>query len=398
MRILFISTSIPFPPTDGGKLVVYGLLKSLAERGHEIELIAYLKHDDYKTSYENLKQYCIPHILDYKADNSLIGAFKNLFSSVPYNASKYYSKLILKYTIDLINRKSFDIIQINHLHLGWLADHIRLITKSPLVMRSQNIETIIMKRYSDNIRSPLLKYFSSLQYKKLKKYELQIYSKFDLCIMISDSDLHYLKKHLPETDAINIPGGVDSKLFIQEITEVNSHSIAHIGHTDWYPNYDSLKWFITGVLPLVLKKYPDSQLYVYGGGNTKNFPVDGKLKKNVNIIGFVDNLWNNLSKIKLAVVPLRIGGGIRIKILELLASGNLVISTSIGKEGINVQDYKHLLVADTAEEFADRIIQVFDGYDVSRIIMNGRKFMEENYSWEVISQRFEESYRQLIEV
>ena len=396
MKILQISPFVPFPPTDGGKLSVYGLVKSLAERGHEIDLICYLKYDDYETSYNNLKKFCTPHLLDFTTENKLSGAVKNLFSSVPYNASKYYSKLILNYTIDLINRRKFDIIQINHLHLGWLADHLREITKIPLVMRSQNIETMIMKRYSNNISKPILKYFSSLQYKKLIEYELQIYSKFDLCIMISDSDREYLKTHRSNVNAINIPAGVDSRLFSYEIKQARSLSIAHIGHTDWYPNYDSLNWFITEVFPIVIKKYPDSQLFVYGGGKTKRFPVNKKLEKNVKIVGFVDDLWDNLSQIKLTVVPLRIGGGIRIKILELLATGNLVVSTSVGKEGIDVLDGKHLLIADTAETFAERIIQVFDGYDISQIVLNGRKYIEENYSWEVISGRFEKSYRQLI--
>ena len=134
MRILQISTYVPYPPTDGGKLSVYGLIKSLAERGHEIDLIAYLKHDDYESSYNNLKEICTPHILDFKTDNSIIGAVKNLFSPIPYNASKYYSKLIQNYTLNLVIEKNFDIIQINHLHLGWLADVLRKVTNVPLVM------------------------------------------------------------------------------------------------------------------------------------------------------------------------------------------------------------------------------------------------------------------------
>ena len=253
-----------------------------------------------------------------------------------------------------------------------------------------------MKRYSDNISNPFFKFYSSLQHKKLTGYEIQIYSKFDLCVTISDTDLNYLKNHCPEVDAITIPAGVNEKLFTYEKKKVKSHSIAHIGHTDWYPNYDSLKWFISDIFPLILDKYPDSKLYVYGGGNTKNFPLNEKIKKNVNIVGFVEDLWDNLSQIEITVVPLRIGGGIRIKILELLATGNTVVSTSIGKEGIEIRNGKHLFISDTAREFAESIIKIFDGFDTTQIATNGRKYIEDNYSWTIIAERFEKQYEQVI--
>ncbi len=144
MRILQIATLVPIPATDGGRLSVFGLIKSLSLRGHNIDFVCYQKEADYNISYEGLKTYCTPHILNFQTDNSIAGAIKNLFSKVPYNASKYYSKLMLDYLTGLLNAKSFDIIQINHLHLGWLAKQLKIITKTPIVMRSQNIETIIM--------------------------------------------------------------------------------------------------------------------------------------------------------------------------------------------------------------------------------------------------------------
>lgn len=396
MKILQIATLVPYPPTDGGRLSVFGLIKSLSQKGHDIDFVCYQKNADYKLSYDALKQYCIPHILDVQTDNSAIGAFKNFFSKIPYNASKYYSNLMLNYLTDLLERKSFDIIQINHLHLGWLSKRLKKITDTPIVIRSQNIETIIMKRYSEQIRNPFLKLFSWIQYKKLLTYEPQIYSEFDLCIMISENDLRYLKMKNPEINAVYIPAGIEEDLISVKKRAVITHSIAHIGQTNWYPNYDSLNWFATEIFPKVLEKYPDATLYIYGGGNTKDFPVPKNVRKNVKNMGFVDNLWENLCQIEVTVVPLRIGGGIRIKILELLASGNLIVTTSIGKEGIDVKDEYHLLVADSSSVFAAKIIKVFDGYSFSEIVSNGREFILKNYLWNVIVDKFENSYKTII--
>ncbi len=395
MRILQIATMIPYPPTDGGKLSIFGLIKNLSEKGHEIDFICYQKDSDYESSLRSLQKYCYPHILNFKTDNNIWGAIKNLFSPIPYNTSKYISNLMLTYVDELLKKKEFDVIQVNHLHLGWLATYLKRITSVPIIIRPQNFETAIMQRYFGKVGNPILKLFSWLQFRKLLKYEPHIYSQFDLCIMISANDLLLLKKY-PFVNAIQIPAGVNEKLLDIERKPIIRHSIAHIGHTDWYPNYDSLNWFITEIFPIVLKKYPDTVLYIYGGGNTKNFQIPINLKNNIQLKGFVDDLWNELSEIEVSVVPLRIGGGIRIKILELLASGNIIVSTTVGKEGISVENEKHLFIADTPTTFAEQIFKIFEGFDTSSLISNGRKFIRENYIWTKITREFENVYYNLI--
>jgi len=398
MKILQIATLVPYPVTDGGKLSVFGLIKSLSEKGHEIDFVCYRKHDDYNSSFKALKEYCNPHILDVQTDNSIIGAAKNLFSHIPYNASKYYSDILLNYIVKLLAEKRFDIIQINHSYLGWLANHLKKITDTPLVMRPQNFETTIMKRYSEQINNPLLKFYSWLQYRKLVSYEPRIYDNFDLCIMMSPDDLKLLRKSNQEINAVVIPAGIEESLLKVEKKKSIPFSIAHIGHTDWFPNYDSLKWFLDEIFPVVVKEEPRAKLYVYGGGSTHKFPVPDKLKSNVDVIGFVPNIWKELEDKSLAVVPLRIGGGIRLKILEMLAIGQPIITTSIGKEGIGVNDNEHLLVADSKEEFISKILKFFNNeYNSEKISDTGRKFIEMNYLWKSIGKRFEMVYNNLIE-
>jgi len=266
------------------------------------------------------------------------------------------------------------------------------------VLRSQNLEMNIMKRYFENKKNFLIKYYAKLQYKKFLKYEPLVCSSFDLCIMISNIDKKELLKFNPDINVISIPAGVDNTLLEIPKKEVIPYSLVHIGHTDWYPNYDALNWFINEVFPGLIREIPAVQLFIYGGGNTYKFPIPKKLRNNVVNKGFVSDLWSELQDKALAIVPLRIGGGIRIKILELLASGTNIITTSIGKEGIDVKNGKELLIADSKEEIIQKILDFFQGkYDVNKLRENGKKLIVENYTWAVIAAKFEKVYNELIE-
>ena len=115
MRVLQIATQVPVPPIDGGKLSIYGITKSLHERGHKIDFVCYKKHDDYQESYNLLKEICVQYILDVQADNNIIGAVINLFSAVPYNASKYYNSKLKKFLKNYFLKNLPDIVHIDHL-------------------------------------------------------------------------------------------------------------------------------------------------------------------------------------------------------------------------------------------------------------------------------------------
>lgn len=397
MRILQISNLVPFPPTDGGRIGIYGITKSLAEQGNQIDLICYLKNSDLDFSLNGLRPICNPYLLDVQTENNFWKAFLNLFSEVPYNVSKYCRKELVNSVKELLTKNIYDIVYVDTLHMGWIVDFVRGLTKAPIVIRCHNLEMRIMKRYAHVSQNLILKWFAQLQYKKLISYEPYIYSKFDQCIMVSDRDREELLELNPNVNATTIPAGIDSKLLRINKKDAIPYSIVHIGHTDWLPNYDSLKWFLDEIFPALVKEEPRVKLFVYGSGNTYKFPVPETLKQNVNIIGFVPDLWKELEDKSLAVVPLRIGGGIRLKILEMLAIGQNILTTSIGKEGINVKHGKHLLIADSKEDFIRTILNYFNNiYNNEQMSAEGKKFIQDNYTWEIISGKIETVFKQLI--
>jgi len=397
MRILQLATQITYPPIDGGKLSVYGITKYLNRRGHEIEFVSYSNVYPNDEVIIGLKKYCNPHFIIANTKNNFLKVAFNFFSNVPYNASKYRTNKFQSFLENFLKEEKFDIIHIDHLFLGWTVDIIRKYSDAPIVLRSQNLEMNIMKRFAEAQKNIIIKKFAELQYHKFMKFEPQTCNKFDDCIMISEEDKNSLLSFNPSLNVIAITAGIDENLLSFEKKEVIPYSLVHIGHTDWYPNYDGLLWFCENVMIEIIKILPEIKLFIYGGGNTHKFPIPKKLSNYVINKGFVPDLWSELQDKALAIVPLRIGGGIRIKILELLATGTNIITTSIGKEGIDITDGKEIIVADDAQMFKEKIIQYFQGSFDNKVITNrGKEFIKNNYLWNNIAARFESEYTKLI--
>jgi|GEM_PF-926054 glycosyltransferase involved in cell wall biosynthesis len=399
LKILEVAPQLPIPPIDGGKISIYGQLKSLASRGHEIDFVCY---KNYKTSNEEiieLLKYSYPTLINLNTKNNLVKAFINLFSSKPYNVSKYISKKLLKaIEINLID-KDFDIIIIDHIHMAWVVDFIRQLTHSPIVLREHNFESDIIYRYFKTCNNFILKGYLFNQYKRIINYETSLAQKFDKVIMISKADEEKIKSFNPHIDTITIPCGVDEDLLKHKAYNNYKlkYSLFHIGDLGWYPNLDGLKWFIHKVFPLVLKKIPDVKLFIYGK-NCNRLKISNNLKKNIVIKGFVENLIDEIKDKEIGIIPLRIGSGIRIKILELMAQGHCLVSTSIGCEGIDVNDGKNIIVADSENYFAEKIFYLFTNDDAIRSIgLNASNFIKENFLWKDIVKKFESLFFNLIE-
>jgi len=396
MRILQIASQIPVPPTDGGKLSVWGVTKSLVKLGYKIDFVCYRNQNNYSESYELLSKYCTPYILNVRTDNNILGAVKNLFSSVPYNASKYYRKELVEFIKEYFLKNEVDIVQVEHLHMGWIVDEIRKFTSAKIILRQQNLETMIMKRFYENQQNPLLKFFAKMQFHKFITYEPMICKKFDMCVMISKIDEQKLRSMNKNINSCVIPAAVNDELFNHKKKNTIPFSLVHIGHIDWYPNLDGLNWFVNDILPQVVKHEPRTKLFVYGGGSTKHYKIPNNLQKNIEVVGFVDNLWKHLENKSLAVVPLRIGGGIRIKILELLATGTNLITTDVGKEGIEISHNKEVLVANSKDDFINMILDYFrNKFNSKELSSNGQNFIKNNYTWDKIGYKFEKLYKKL---
>ena len=396
MKLLFITPKIPFPPVDGHRKSMFGVIKYLSKLGHEIDIVAYKQNEDAKSA-DGLREFARVFLLDVQTPNSVSGAVKNLLSRVPYNLWKYQNPKLTEFLQNYFAKNRTDVVQIFNSHMGWIVGDLRRLTKAPIILRQENLELSIMKKYFENQSNPILKFYSYIQYKKFIKYEPDLCSKFDMCVMISQIDQRKLLEFDPKIKTAVIPLGVEEELFNNQQTNTESYTLFHIGSLSWYPNYDGINWFLKKIFPSVVQKYPGSKLYLYGGGFLNKYYFDEKIKSCIVVKGFVEDIWPEVQNKLLAIVPLRIGSGIRVKIIELLAAGHNVISTSIGIEGLPLTDNENIILADTGEEFINKIDLFFSGkYNSKQIGVNGRQVVRNNFSWSKIAGQFDDLYKTLI--
>lgn len=397
MKILLISPKIPYPPEDGHRKSIFGLIKYLSKRNHQIDLVAYRQNQN-ESDLDELKKHTNLFVLDVKTDNSPLGILQNIFSSVPYNLWKYNRSELKNFLKNYFQENKVDIVQVTNAHMAWVIEELRDLTDAPVILREENLEMEIMRRFAENQKNLFIKYYSVIQYKKFVKYEPIICGKFNLTVLMSKEDEQKLLASNPDVKTKVIPVGVEESLLELVTVAKQKFTLIHIGSLNWLPNLDGIRWFLNEIYPLVIEVIPEVKLYLYGGGDYANLELAAKIKSHVVLKGFVEDIWSEISDKELAIVPLRIGSGIRVKILELLAAGKNILTTSLGAEGISVEDNRHLLIADSPELFAQRIVDFFrGGFDSDQLILNGKQFIKDHFVWDKIAEEFEQSFKKLID-
>lgn len=396
MKILQISPQIPLPLDNGGRISIYGITKGLAERNYKIYFLTYSNDKIDASIISELNKICKPHLIPYDTKNNFFKAIINLFSLTPYNISKYKSKKFENYLIKLLQKEKFDLIHIDHLHMAWCINVIRKVSDAPVVLREHNLELKIMKRFYERNNNLILKFYAYIQFLKFKNYEPKMCSKFNKCIMITKNDENTLLKLNSKIHTIVIPAGINKSLLSIEKKNIIQYSLFHIGDLNWLPNLEGLNWFIKNIFPQVIEIYPNTKLFIYGKGIEK-VNILKKIERNIKKIGYVQDIWNETNDKQVLIVPLKVGSGLRIKIIEMIAAGNLVITTSIGKEGLDFEDGKHLFIADNEMQFVQKITDIFSGkIDSNKIINNAKSFVAENYLWGKVISDFDYTYKDLM--
>lgn len=392
MRILQISPQVPFPQSDGGKVGIFNLTKYLALRGHDMTLAALDVHGP--EVVQPLLQFCRLIRIPHSNKNSVVGAVLNLFSDIPYNISKYQSDSLEHRLRTLLARESFDIVHIDHLHMARYGLLCRELAQTPIVLREHNVESVIMERFRSVVKSRLLRHWLNNQLARIRRYESEMAETFDACCMITDQDEKVIKELQPRARTYVIPAGVDERYFARPRAKKIPDSIVLVGDFEWGPSKDALDWFISGILPKIIASTPGTKVYLVG----KNIPERmSRIGSHVVVRGLVPDFKEELQQYEILAVPLRVGGGIRLKILESFAMGVPVVSTSVGCEGIGVVHGRHLLIADTEEEFAAHIGKLTASRRLAdTITRNAKVLVRKKYRWEDIGESLERVYKDVI--
>jgi glycosyltransferase involved in cell wall biosynthesis len=398
LKLLQICSKLPYPPKDGGSVAMNILTEGLISSGNEVHVLAintpkhFIADQDIDLSYRKRTHYRSVLI---DTDVKPFKALMNLFSSESYNISRFYSLDFENVLVEILKKNDFQIVQLETLWVVPYLDVIRKHSKGRIVLRSHNVEYSLWERLARTESNPLKKAYLNLLAKRLKKYELSMLNRYDAVLPITESDLRSFEDSGCKLPMMHVPFGIDSARYRTELQLAVFPRLFHIGAMDWMPNQDGIRWFLESAWPKVHALDQKAELHLAG----RNMPdwLKQLKKQNVFIAGEVPDSISFINSASVMIVPLRSGGGMRVKIIEGMALGKAIISTSIGAEGIAYTDGENILIADTADEFVTAISRCCsDKTYTEKLGLNARKLIEEKYDNKIITEKLSAFYHKLI--
>ena len=376
MNILFLSPFLPYPEDIGFKFRTTIFLQSL--KTHKVILLTF-KAENELVSEENLKRLCSELYVFNRPIVSKFKKFRNYFSIKPLLAGRFYQKEFETKVKEILSDRNIDLVIVEALYM---AEYIRNNKKIFKVLNEHNLEFIRAGRRigtTKNIFKKLYYYLISL---RLKKYELDVIRDFELCVVCSDIDKNILENYLSGKKIAAIPNTVDTGYFNFLENSGGSKRIIYIG-TMWYdPNIDAVKYFCRDVLPLLEEELSDIEFIIVGAGPTPEVSALAE-KGNISVTGYVEDVRPYLTQSNVFIAPIRVGSGTRLKILAAMSMGIPVVSTSIGCEGLEVNDGIDICIADTPQDFTAKILKIFLDDDFRLLLVNRAKaLVDSKYSHE----------------
>jgi len=350
MNILFVTPRIPYPPDTGAKIRTWNLLKQIKNKGNNVTLLSFI-----------------------------------------------YKKEMQTTLVEFLSKNQIDLIHFDHLHL---AQYAPLCNGIPYIIDEHNVESIILKRYMNNERNVIKRLFIKGEYKKMLRFERLYSHKAERVCVVSEKDGESLRIICDGRVNLEIiPNGVDLTYFTPNSTRISEDKsiILFVGSMNWLPNVDGVIYFCKEILPLIWRANPHVYFKIVGKHPPSKVRRLAKGDRRIIIEGYVDDIRPFFREAEVFVVPLRIGGGTRLKILEALAMEKPVVSTSIGAEGLNLISNQHLLIADEPLDFAESIITLLRNKNLARHLGKvGRKVIEEKFGWGIIGEKLNEVYKKVV--
>lgn len=398
MRILLLCNKSPQPPKEGGSIAMKSIIDSLLSEGHQVKVLAmntpkyHVAKEDFPEQFRNQTGIELAWVdLNIRP----IQAFYHLFSPYSYVVQRFDSQDFRKKLQRILQEQEFDIVQLETLYLTPYVKIIRELSKAKVVLRSHNIEHQIWKRYARNTGNPLKKWYLNHLSKELERYELTHLKDYDGILPITDVDKKFYIDHGSRNRVMAHPFALNTKQHHSFTTERQPGTIFHIGSMDWLPNLEGINWFLEHVWPEVYQTYQRLTFSLAG----RNMPqqMTEKQPPGVKIDGEVENAHQYMQSKSIMVVPLFSGSGIRIKILEGMFNGNTVITTPIGAEGIDYQEGKHLLIANSAKAFQEKLLWCAENPKEAELIgKQASQLAKEKYDLQKSAKRLTEFYQELI--
>lgn len=388
MRILVLDEEFPYPTNTGKRTRSFNLYKRLGAQFH-IRYVGY--GEEGSAAAEALKLASIEpmavpvRIPPKQGPIFYLRLLINLLSPLPYIVTSHHSRIYQDVVIKNLNEFRPDLVLCEWTPYVVYVKKLGAVKK---LVSAHNVEADIWQRYYENETNRLRHWYIREQWRKVERFEREALSWVDGALTVSELDRNRLFQNHPNMPITVIPNGVDLEYFRPIPQPEHRQQVVFTGSMDWRPNQDAARYFVSEILPLLRRIRPELECTFVG----RSPPVDIQTLAQVpgvHITGTVDDVRPYVERAAVYVVPLRIGGGSRLKILEALAMGRAVVSTTVGAEGLDVVPGRHVLLADEPHTFAESVLRLLD--DSKRCLdlaIEGRRLVEQRYGWDALANKF----------
>ena len=399
MKILQISNKVPFPLKDGGALAIHHLTKAFSDLGNNVTLLA-MNTSKHKVDEKLVKSYFEKYpnvsseLIYINTDTSLKKAFSNLlFSKIPYNAERFINKEFENKLKALLKSENFDIIQLEGLYLMPYIEVIRKYSNARVALRAHNIEHEIWQRSVSDESNPFKKIYFSILTRRLRKFERNYLNYYDLLIPITQRDADKFNLMGNIKPCFVCPYAIDFEFPAGSNPDSHEKSFFYIGSLDWIPNQKGLIWFVTNVWTKIKNELHNIRFYV-AGRNAPDWFKEFMLKNDVDFFGEVENANEFMEDKMIMILPLFSGSGMRVKIIEAMAAGKVIITTPVGAEGIEITNNQDAILANDADNFIEAIKNLYTDHNLYlHIAKNASNFVKVHFDSKKITSALVEFYK-----
>lgn len=391
LRVLFVAKRFPYPADTGGKIRTARLLEQLNKR-LDITLISNVEHPKDDPYLADIGKLCarFEPVAWQEAPRGSARFYARviwrLASRYPVSVAGDYSRPFAERIQKCLARERYDLVVCDFVQPSInLAERIGV----PVLLFQHNVEAMIFERHALTATSAPLRWFWRSQWRKMEQFEREACERFAGVVAVSESDRALFAERFKARRTFAIPTAVDADYFRPGVGPVSEGNVVFTGSMDWLPNEDAVLFFADEILPRVIARVPGATFTIVGRRPSARLKRRLAARSEITITGRVDDVRPYMERAATYVIPLRIGGGTRIKAYEAMAMAKPVVSTSIGIEGLPVRDGEHVVLAENAADFARVVVDLLTNSDLRRRLGNtARRFVERSCSWHAAADTF----------
>jgi glycosyltransferase involved in cell wall biosynthesis len=392
LRLLILSPIVPYPTHDGWATSIFNVLATLRSNGHDVRLIA-VSHSN-NAGLAEMQKICPTRAFPHRKHSRAVQVVANFGDPIPYSVSRYFHREVLAEAVETIRRDEIDVVLIEDIAMAPYGPLLREATGVLYYIRTHNILTQLLRRYEESQTYAPMRLVGAWQRRKVERYEGVALAEADGFSVLSESDGRDVVATFPKlASGMDIVGnGTDLNRYHVSDATRDPNVIMHMGTLTAMTKQEAMEWFCREVLPRIRNDWPDARLELAG------FAPKGVFERydGVDAIGRVDDERPYLARGRVFVAPQFVGSGVRLKILNAMATGNAIVCTTVACEGIPLVDGEHALICDDPAGFAAAVSRLLaDGGLGEELGRNARALIEREFSWPAIVPKLEERLEQL---